>query len=259
MWHDGWFRDYDAVAGEWSTQRDAMHLAPVFCGTAGWAQVEQLRDVLAQPPQHSSGWAPLSWPPVVMTLVGAAATSGMPFEAAELAHRFIDASYRSIDSREPDEHGGIPGVTREYRGTVQVKYGFDYVNAGIEGYGWGALSVHLLIRYLMGLQEEEADHLTVRPVLPQAWRRTGAVYYVGPVSWGMYSLHIECTVKDAKRYRLRLGCVVPIKAENLEGATQREPQEYQCEWEGEWGEERSLQLPQLTISSVNQIQPREST
>ena len=31
MWQDGWFRDYDARANEWSTQQDAMHLAPVFC------------------------------------------------------------------------------------------------------------------------------------------------------------------------------------------------------------------------------------
>ena len=74
MWRDGWFRDYDSVAGEWSTQQDAMHLAPVFCGVTDWSQVEQLRPFLAQPPSHSHGWAPLSWPPVVMTLVTVVAT-----------------------------------------------------------------------------------------------------------------------------------------------------------------------------------------
>ncbi len=30
MWQDGWFRDYDAVAREWSSQQDTMHLAPFF-------------------------------------------------------------------------------------------------------------------------------------------------------------------------------------------------------------------------------------
>ncbi len=30
MWHEGWFRDYDAVAQEWSSQADTMHLSPVF-------------------------------------------------------------------------------------------------------------------------------------------------------------------------------------------------------------------------------------
>ncbi len=119
MWHDGWFRDYDSVANEWSTQRDAMHLAPVFCGAAGWGHIEQLREVLAQPPSHSSGWAPLSWPPVVMTLVGAASEARLPAEAAELAYRYVESAYSSTDSRELAEDGGLPGVTREYHRVVQ--------------------------------------------------------------------------------------------------------------------------------------------
>ena len=258
MWRDGWFRDYDAVAGEWSTQRDAMHLVPIFCDAADWGQVEQLRHVLAQPPQHSSGWAPLSWPPVVMTLVGAADAARMHAEAAELAFRFIDASYRSIDRRELDEYGGLPGVTREYRRTVEVKFGFDYANAGIEGYGWGALSVHLLMRYVLGLQEVEADRLMVRPVLPQALRRKGATYKVGPVQWGKYGLSVECMVKDARRYRVRLRCVVAVKemgedGEMLEGEQKdvvgQAMEEYEGEWEGEWGEGRMVQLPGLVIVS----------
>ena len=58
---------------------------------------------------HSSGWASLSWPPVVMTLIGAAAAAHMPMDAAELAFRYIDGSYRGPDRRELDEHGGLPG------------------------------------------------------------------------------------------------------------------------------------------------------
>jgi Trehalase len=256
MWQHGWFRDYDAVTSEWSSQQDAMHLAPVFCGVAAWGQVEQLRPFLTQPPMHSSGWAPLSWPPVVMTLVGAADVAQMPLEAAELAYGFIDASYRSTDRRELDEQGGLPGVTREYHATApRGKWGdFDYVNAGIEGYGWGALSIHLLMRYILGLHEEEVDRLTVRPVLPQALRRLGATYQAEPIPWGRYTLRITCTVKDAQRYRLRLRCAFQATEAKLEGARQsvmqQETQEYQCEWEGRWGEERTLQLPDLTIFSV---------
>jgi neutral trehalase len=52
MWRDGWFRDYDSIAHEWSTQQDAMHLAPVFCGVVGRDQLEQLRPFLAKPPLH---------------------------------------------------------------------------------------------------------------------------------------------------------------------------------------------------------------
>ena len=210
MWHDGWFRDYDSSTNAWSTQQDTMHLAPVFCDVAGWGHIEQLRPFLAQPPKHSSGWAPLSWPPVVMTLIGAAAHAQMPLDAAELAYRFINASYRSTDSRELDEHGGLPGVTREYRRTITAgKWGeADYVNAGIEGYGWGALSIHLLMRYVLGLREEEAEKITIAPALPQALRRVGATYRVEPVPWGNCTLGLECMVRGAESYTMRVRCSV---------------------------------------------------
>src|SRR6266480_5968053 len=255
MWRDGWFRDYDAVTGEWSTQQDAMHLAPVFCGAADWGQVEHLRRFLAQPPLHSSGWAPLSWPPVVMTLVGAAAAAQMPLDAAELAYRYIDASYRSTDRRELDEQGGLPGVTREYRRSVTVgKWGeIDYVNAGIEGYGWGALSVLLLVRYVMGLREEEPDKITIAPVLPQALRRVGATYRIEPLLWGNYALGIECTVRDAKGYTVRMRCARRNGEETAETSEEKVLQQplrgQDCEWEGMWGEKRTLLLPQLMATS----------
>jgi Mannosylglycerate hydrolase MGH1-like glycoside hydrolase domain len=234
MWRNGWFRDYDSMAREWSTQQDAMHLAPVFCGVVGREQVEQLRPFLARPPMHSSGWAPLSWPPVVMTLVGAAAAAQMALDAAELAYRYIDGSYRSTDHRELDEQGGLPGVTREYRRSITVgKWGeIDYVNAGIEGYGWGALSVLLLIRYVMGLREEEQGVLTIAPVIPQALRRKGASYKIAPVQWGKYALSVECIVRDAGSFTMRLGSLVE----------ENQPAQ-QWEWQGKWGEERRIQLP----------------
>jgi len=248
MWQNGWFRDYDAVAQEWSSQQDTMHLAPVFCGTADGGQIEQLRPYFARPPVHS-GWAPLSWPPVVMTLVGAAAAANMPLDAAELAYRFIDAAYRSIDSRAVDQHGGIPGVTREYHAAVTTgKWGAsDYINAGIEGYGWGALSIHLLMRYILGLREEEAEKITVAPALPQALRRAGATYRVEALPWGNYVLGIACTVRDTKGYTLRMRCARRGKEEAtpaVEGEESRQPgKEHAWEWEGEWGEERTLLLP----------------
>jgi len=260
MWQDGWFRDYDSVADEWSTQQDAMHLAPVFCGAVGWGHVEHLRPFLAQPPAHSSGWAPLSWPPVVMTLVGAASAARLPQAAAELAYRYIDGSYRSTDSRELDEHGGLPGVTREYRRVVRGEKGREqYANAGIEGYGWGALSVHLLIRSVLGLREEEVGKITVAPALPQALRRVGATYRVEPVPWGNYVLGIECLVRDARGYTCRLRCMERVDEAHAQAAEDEMSPHFgraqTCVWEGTWGEGRTLLLPQLrtTLASVNQI------
>jgi len=136
-----------------------------------------------------------------MTLVGVAAAAQMPVDAAELSYRYIDASYRSTDRRELDEQGSLPGVTRQYRRSITVgKWGeIDYVNAGLEGYGWGALSVLLLIRNVMGLREEQGV-LTVAPVVARALRRKGASYKIAPIQWGRYALSVECIVRDAKGY-----------------------------------------------------------
>jgi hypothetical protein len=248
MWQNGWFRDYDSVTKEWSEQQDTMHLAPIFCGTSDREHIEQLRPYFSQPPGHS-GWGPLSWPPVVMTQVGGVAYAEIPLEAAELAYRFIDASYRSTDSRELDEHGGLPGVTREYLRTVVTseKSEMDYANTGIEGYGWGALSVHLLMRYLVGLCEEEAGKITIAPALPQALRRVGAAYRVESVPWGNYMLAIECTIQEVESYTVHLCC---MEREREEVAKVEElprsvlVQEY--EWKGIWGEKQTLQLSRIS-------------
>jgi len=233
MWRDSWFRDYDSSVGEWSTQQDAMHLAPVFCGVAGSGHIEQLRNQLAQPPAHSSGWAPLSWPPVVMTLVGAASVAHMPSEAAELAYYYIDGSYRSADSREVDEDGGLPGVTREYRRVASVeKRAYRYAGTGIEGYGWGALSIHLLIRYILGLREEELGILNVAPQFPRALKHVGATYRVGPIQWGTFALHVECHIKDESGYSITINCMGKQQA-----------------WEANWGEERKIKTSAICPSS----------
>ncbi|HEX7737732.1 MAG TPA: trehalase family glycosidase, partial [Ktedonobacteraceae bacterium] len=251
MWRDGWFRDYDSVRQIWSSERDAMHLAPIFCGVADQGQIEQLRKALAEPPRHSSQWAPLSWPPVVMTLIGATAAADMPQEAAELAYRFIDASYRSTDSRELDEQGGLPGVTREYRRAItRGKWGeMDYVNAGIEGYGWGALSVHLLFRHLLGLRADNAQQFTIAPCLPTRLRVPNTTYSVERLNWGAYLLDLSCQVTSPTTYRLQLTCQPQAKQADLttEQTAEQPSETYQCICEGTWGQAHALILPQLTI------------
>jgi hypothetical protein len=125
-------------------------------------------------------------------------------------------------------------VTREYRSAITVgKWDeIDYVNAGIEGYGWGALSVFLLIRYVLGLREEEPGVITVAPVIPQALRRNGANYKIAPVQWGKYVLSVECIVKDIDSFTIRL----------ISSAGEDQPRQW--EWTGKWGEERRIQLSQ---------------
>jgi hypothetical protein len=247
MWRDGWFHDYDSVRQVWSSERDAMHLAPLFCDVANQSQIEQLRSTLAEPPRHSSQWAPLSWPPVVLTLIGATAAAQMPQEAAELSYRFIDSSFRSMDSRELDEYGGLPGVTREYlRMITKGKWGeIDYANAGIEGYGWGALSIHLLIRHLLGLYATDPHTIVLAPTLPQALRRPGTTYTVAPIPWGRYILSFTCQVKNANSYASTFHIRPRTQAEQLEEKTEvwsETASEQEYHWEGTWGEERTFLL-----------------
>jgi hypothetical protein len=164
----------------------------------------------------------------------------MPLDAAELVYRFIDGSYRSSDRRELDEQGGLPGVAREYRRTI---------TAG----KWGALSVFLLIRYLLGLREEEPGVISVAPVLPYALRRNGASYKLAPLPWGKYVLSVECIVRDAKGYTVRVRCARPDGEETAEAGKENERQRpgrvQECEWEGMWGEKRTLSLPQFMATS----------
>ena len=245
MWQHGWFSDYDSVARIWSSERDAMHLSPVFCGIATQEQIEQLRPALAQPPANNPYWRPLSWPPIIMTVVEAARVAQMPAEGAELAYRFIDASYRSIDSRSIDEYGNIPGVTRENRRLVEQKWGADYVNSGIEGYGWGAVSIHLLIRHLLGMSATDTNSIALAPVLPQALRRPNATYTIAPLPWGKYLLSFTCRVKDAHSY----GATLRLRPRTQEGqpaemtdAAPETADEQEYHWEGTWGEEQTFTL-----------------
>ncbi len=141
-------------------------------------------------------------------------------------------------------------MTREYRRTVTTgKEGAsDYANTGIEGYGWGALSIHLLMRYVLGLYEEEAGTIKIAPVLPLELRKAGATYSAGPVAWGKYTLHVACTVKDSDCYSMHVHCTRPIQSPSGVEIFQ-EPEinlntvEQEWAWESSWGEERILQLP----------------
>ena len=74
--------------------------------------------------------------------------------------------------------------------------------------------------------------------LPQALRRKGASYKIAPLQWGRYSLSVECIVRDAGSFTMRLGCL-----------TKENQPVQQWEWQGRWGEGRKIILPQLMATS----------
>ena len=66
-------------------------------------------------------------------------------------------------------------------------------------------------------------------------------------------LGIECLVRNTKGYTVRMRCTKREgegTAEVGEEKELRQPVRVQeCEWEGAWGEERTLLLPQLMFAS----------
>jgi mannosylglycerate hydrolase MGH1-like protein len=179
MWRGNWCRDYDTAAGRWSEVRDPMQLAPLAGGVASAEQRRVLRGAFASLPKHCGVYPPLVWPPVAQTALEAALAAGQEARAAELAAGILDRVWRRMDARTLEPDGALPGVTREYwpeggRGT----------SAGIEGYGWGALTVHFLVRYLVGLREDSPTSFRLVPALPAAWRRRGACYTIGRLPYG---------------------------------------------------------------------------
>jgi hypothetical protein len=59
-------------------------------------------------------------------------------------------------------------------------------------------------------------------------------------------LSVECRVVDEKRYGMRVHCVAST-VEDVLNVSEGNMGEYQCEWEGVWGEGRTLRLPELTL------------
>ena len=80
-------------------------------------------------------------------------------------------------------------------------------------------------------REEEQGALTIAPVLPQALRRKGASYKIAPIQWGRYALSVECIVRDAGSFIMRLSCL-----------TEESQPVQHWEWQGTWSEERKIQL-----------------
>jgi len=99
------------------------------------------------------------------------------------------------------------------------------------------LSVHLLMRSIIGLHEEEADSITIAPLLPHALRQVGAIYRVGSVPWGDHNLSVECTVRDAESYTAH------VRRQSVEDTPGVSENVQQWSWEGVWGEGRTLSLP----------------
>ena len=193
LWQPGqnWFHDFDRRTGRPTDVLDTMQLAPLLCRAANPEQIAALQNKLENPPLHGQVFPALMWPSTAFCLIEACHEAGRSDLAAQHSWTVLERVYRWTDAR-PDtvapDKGGLPGVGREYwpqvsQSSSNPPVGQPVAGGGTEVYGWGCLGAYLLLRYVIGLQEErpaagKSVSFALQPNLPPALLQTGKVYRV---------------------------------------------------------------------------------
>lgn len=193
LWHGDRYADHDARAGAPTAIDDIMLLAPPMLGLADPARAEALRRRIDAIDPDALVWPVLTW-----TAVEAAIAVGRTDRAAGLAAAVCDRAYRFWDAREPGEGRTLPGIACEYWP--------PHGRCGGEGYGWGALTTHLLAHVLIGLTPR-ADALLLRPNLPPDSRRPGRRYGL-TLRWRERPIAVTLEPLDGHRVQVTLNGTV---------------------------------------------------
>ncbi|HEY3107428.1 MAG TPA: hypothetical protein VGL23_01660, partial [Chloroflexota bacterium] len=184
MWHRGWFHDWQR--GRPTAPRDPMQLAPLMCQVASDEQVAALRGHFDDLPPHGE-YSPLEWPPVALTVLEAALQAGQRGWAAETAAGLLERVWRATDAPRHEPGRPLPGVAHEHWPPEGEWH--------TEGYGWGATTVLLFIRYVAGLRDEpDSDELALEPSLPRALLVPGRTYRVLNLPWRGQRLDLAYSV-----------------------------------------------------------------
>lgn len=162
FWDGARYADFDTQAAHLTGVDDVMLLAPLALGVAEPDRAAALKPVVA-----ALTPAQLIWPMLAWTAVEAARAAGLAGQAAELSAAVCERVYGFWDARAAIPGRTLPGIACEY-------WPLDG-RCGGEGYGWGAFTIHLLLRSIVGL-EPRAEGLVLCPNLPIAWRLPGHSY-----------------------------------------------------------------------------------
>lgn len=210
-----WFFDYNRRTEALSDVLDTMQLAPFLCRVASPAQIQAVLSQLANPPKHGQIFHALMWPSIAFCLIEACSEAGYSDLAAQHSWAALRGVYRWLDSRppttEPDK-GGLPGVGREYWPQVgspdaEPPRG----GGGAEVYGWGCLSAYMLLRYVIGFQEERGPAaIVLRPNLPDELLQPGKVYTVRSLAYLNVFIDITYKIKENKELEVTLILNHPI-------------------------------------------------
>ena len=199
-WHRGWYHDYDADKGGYTRFKDALHLTPLLLGVSERRKElsRRLEDVnsLLREMSASVGWDVLWWPcfvfPLFESLSLAEDREGvLRGYLRELAYRVVERAYKYSDLKVRRGYAS-PGTSYEHWGHLEDGY------KGVECYGWGALPVLIIFRYILGVREggPEECSLTVNPNIPQPLLRSGAKLGVSGYRYRDLRLSLLYSIKE---------------------------------------------------------------
>ena len=194
----GRFRDWDVAAGRfiegssnyWET--DPNRFSPLSLTPALLNLPEEQRAALRRELAHYDTAPWRWWPSWSGTLGEVAAALDCDAWAARFVAQIVDRVYRENDRRTqaPDERP-TPGGAREYWPEPLGKF------TGNDAYGWGAETLPLLMRHIVGFREDDAGwhgvRFTLVPGLPDDWRGT---YTLANIQYRGVSIDLTYTVAD---------------------------------------------------------------
>ena len=194
----GRFRDWDVRAGRfiegsstyWET--DPNRFSPLSLTPALLDLPEEQRAALRRELVHYDTAPWRWWPSWSGTLGEVAAALGDDGWAARFVEKIVDRVYRENDRRTqaPDERP-TPGGAREYWPEPLGKF------TGNDAYGWGAETLPLLLRHIVGFHEDDTGWRSVRftliPGMPDGWRGT---YALANIQYRAAALDLTYTVAD---------------------------------------------------------------
>jgi len=201
MFHDGWYRDFDArnnrpiilenVKVLWDTfgeYYNVMMLAPVALNIATKEQIKEIKPKFEWFKKNHTQWD-LAWPPSWQVFTEAAWYAEERSFIAEFLWEKCDVVYARTNSREPywveveKKNVGLPEKYC-YRspGIACENWPVDYKKyLGAENYGWGATLPTLIVRNIIGFRESDnvqKNEFILAPSFPADQVKAGEVYQI---------------------------------------------------------------------------------
>ncbi|RLE64177.1 MAG: hypothetical protein DRJ47_08280 [Thermoprotei archaeon] len=192
LWHHEWYHDYDLKEEDFTPYTDPLHMTPIFMDLVDEEKyLHLLRDpqLLLKRFRKSVGVNTLDWPsltyPFFEAVLKASEKTGSLIDfLSDTAFRLVSIIYSAEDSRRLRRNRPLPGVSYEKWEWPELKFG------GVEGYGWGAFTIVILLRYLLGFQETlftDGEGFRLYPNLPSKFMSIGGRYGVKNLKYrGLY-------------------------------------------------------------------------